>query len=512
MNDNKKNNSKNDSSSQDTLNEKSKNKKDLAKRDNLEDDVTILKDDLYTIIIKRLIRTKEFQSIVRKLISEMLHYWAGKNPIKLILSSPVAKIFEESFKTYEKESKIASIKDMADDPEVSGVELVKLLPEILNFSISVLNTAGKTINDMSIIQEEDIIGKILKDIDLEKFGNTISSWIKIINKIHEHNPTFYADNLESSIHHLIDQLDFGEIKDFFDGAANDYIAIIKRFNDVMWDYPAKVVILISYIPSLINICTAIISHTISRFNRVPPDLISDITLSVIREIDINKITEISNEAAEILKKLHIGSALIGEPGSPQFPIDINKIIDSFFKNIDIETHLKARKAVTSIKESISMSLLEVSAQNDQILISEFKNSFDNLNLSIRKINRIISLIDELPDEIIEELVNYGFSELEIPDFADTISQIFRSIIRIHELKPDMASQIAEQFFNSLDIDSIVQAVEILMPELSNIIKPFFRANLPDLIIEFCSWFENCDDGYDDKMNRAKKALISLLAS
>jgi hypothetical protein len=96
-------------------------------------------------------------------------------------------------------------------------------------------------------------------------------------------------------------------------------------NEELWRYPAKVVCILSMLPTLSNTALKGLRETAAPLNRMAPDLLADVVISLIRNVDAKEISGIVNELAELVRKIHTGSALIGEPGKPALPELFEKI-------------------------------------------------------------------------------------------------------------------------------------------------------------------------------------------
>ena len=112
------------------------------------------------------------------------------------------------------------------------------------------------------------------------------------------------------------EIDFGEIKETVDGSAENITALAGMINEEMWQYPAKMVCLLSLLPALGNIVSAPSVKTIGPINNLAPDLLTDVILSLVRDIDGKSIGMLVNELCELVRKIHTGSALIGDTGKP----------------------------------------------------------------------------------------------------------------------------------------------------------------------------------------------------
>ena len=81
-------------------------------------------------------------------------------------------------------------------------------------------------------------------------------------------------------------------------------------NQGIWKHPAKMVCLFSLAPPVLKIVSGSWGICLNRLNQLPPDLIADIALVLLKEVDGAVLAGLINETMEVARKFHTGSALI----------------------------------------------------------------------------------------------------------------------------------------------------------------------------------------------------------
>jgi len=464
---------------------------------------------LHSVIMQKIIQTAEFKHLLNDMIPFIAKGLSGPNWFSRMISNGLERILHTGFGWLDLVPSDKKINDLAEDPEISNPHLFNRIPIPVNFFVRTIQSMGNRIEKLTNSDKEKLIGNVLARFDFPTAGQGFSTWIRIVNMIHEQNPTFYSDHLYDAIHHLIDKIDFGEVKEFFDGAADDYLALVKRLNDVMWEYPAKVVILFSYAPSLFNIATSIVHYTIQKFNRVSPDLAADIILSIVKEIKISQVSNLINECTELLRKLHTGSALLGEAGHPAITNEINKIYFEILQNIDSSTLKKAIQAINEFKEAIDNAKTSALESQPELALVGIKNHFEIHNMAIRSLVRKAMLMESLPnDDVVQSLIN-GFSDLSITELAEVINIGLMMIQDIHDQKPDLFQHVISQMMNSLDWDQVQDVSEWLMKDIGYAMAPLITKGLPHFIQGFYQAVQSEDNGLSDFIATIKPLLNEM---
>jgi len=236
--------------------------------------------------------------------------------------------------------------------------------------------------------------KMRMSANVEKiFDEVLSSKEKTENKIA--GDLDYAEILRPGFRKIIENIDFGELKETLDCSQDDIAAVVKMANEEMWQYPAKVVCLLSMLPSVANMTVSAVKETLTPINNLAPDLLGDVVLSLADEIDGKNIGLVINELCELVRKVHTGSVLLGEPGKPQSANTLSHLMQDTMSTININLLLKARASLSEIKEMSLQNLIDLLEQSPELSREFFQSHFVSLIASIRKWSRKADAFERL---------------------------------------------------------------------------------------------------------------------
>ena len=292
----------------------------------------------------------------------------------------------------------------------------------------------------------------------------------------------YAEILRPGFRELIEHIDFGEIKEAVDGSREDVTAIVRMANEEMWRYPAKVVCLLSLLPTVANMTVSAIKETLTPINTLAPDLLADVVLSLVDDIDGKNIGMLINELSELVRKLHTGSLLLGETGKPQSANTLSRLTRETMSTIDINLLLKARTFMTEIKEISQQSFIDLLEQSPELSREFFQSHFVSMIASIRKWSRNADAFERLfSDEDIAREFAKGMGEIDAQELADTISRLCGILNRVRAVTPGVIRNTLSQAINSVDANEVGETVRWFTEDVVESLKPVASEVLPPLI-------------------------------
>jgi hypothetical protein len=292
----------------------------------------------------------------------------------------------------------------------------------------------------------------------------------------------YAEILRPGFRELIEHIDFGEIKESVDGSREDVTAIVRMANEEMWRYPAKVVCLLSLLPAAANMTVSAIKETLTPINTLAPDLLADVVLSLVDDIDGKNIGMLINELSELVRKLHTGSLLLGEPGKPQSANTLSRLTRETMSTIDINLLLKARTFMTEIKEISQQSFIDLLEQSPELSREFFQSHFVSMIASIRKWSRKADAFERLfSDEDIAFEFAKGMGEIDAQEVANTISRLCGILNRVRSATPGIIRNTLSQAINSVDANEVGETVRWFTEDVVESLKPVASEVLPPLI-------------------------------
>jgi hypothetical protein len=312
------------------------------------------------------------------------------------------------------------------------------------------------------------------------FDEVLSTKDKTENKIA--GDLDYAEILRPGFREIIENIDFGELKEALDCSQDDIAAVVKMANEEMWQYPAKVVCLLSMLPSVANMTVSAVKETLTPINNLAPDLLGDVVLSLADEIDGKNIGLVINELCELVRKVHTGSALLGEPGKPQSANTLSHLMRDTMSTIDINLLLKARASLAEIKEMSLQNLIDLLEQSPELSREFFQSHFVSLIASIRKWSRKADAFERLfSDEDIAREFARGMSEIDAQEIAGTISRLCGMLNRVRANTPGIIRNTLSQTINSFDAVEVGETVQWFTEDVVESLRPVASEVLPPLI-------------------------------
>ena len=292
----------------------------------------------------------------------------------------------------------------------------------------------------------------------------------------------YAESLRPIVRDLIEHIDFGEIKEAADFHKENIAAAIMMANEELWRYPAKFICLLSLLPSVVNMTVTVAKETLTPINRLAPDLLGDVVFSLIDDIDGKNIGMLINELSELVRKIHTGSTLLGEPGKPQLPNTLTRLTRDTMSTVDINLLLKARTLVAEIKEVSLKTFIDQLEQSPELSSEYFQDHFLSLVALIRNWSRKADAFERLfsEEDIAREFAK-GIGEIDAQEMANTISRLCGIVNRVRAVTPGVIRNTLSQAINSVDADEVGETARWLTEDIVESLKPVASEVLPPII-------------------------------
>ena len=323
----------------------------------------------------------------------------------------------------------------------------------------------------------------------------------------------YAENLRPLFRELIEHIDFGEIKESADFHRDNIASVIRMANEEMWRYPAKVICLLSLLPAAVNMTVSATNETLKPINNLAPDLLGDVVFSLVDDIDGKNIGLLINELCELVRKIHTGSTLLGEPGKPQLPNTLSRLTRDTISTVDINLLLKARTLLAEIKEVSLKALIDQLEQSPELSSELFQNHFLSMVAFIRNWSRKADAFERVfSDEDIAREFAKGMGEIDAQDVANTISRLCGIVNRVRTITPGIIRNTLSQAINSVDADEAGETVRWLTEDIVESLKPVASEVLPPLIRGIADLLRPDPDGGSGEIEEALAYLKSAITS
>lgn len=454
-----------------------------------------------------LAETDEFRRVVSALAPRAVEVWAGKSKIKRALARPVAKSIERGFSGSGGEA--APVAALLGDREFLRAA-ARELPGLVNGVLGAMEAAARGLAALPAAERTHAAGELLDGIDVARAGRLFTSLGAILNGLHESNPEFISDALRPKIIEFIEHTDFGELKDAMDGSLEDVAALVRTVNEELWNYPAKFICLFSAIPTIVNMAVSALKETAAPMNRMAPDLLTDVVLALLESINGKEIGNLVNEFCELVRKIHTGSALLGEPGKPAFPRSVAKLTLDTLGAMDVGLMLKARDLLGEIREMSLLALISLGEQNPELARDFFRSHFRALVAFFRRWSHKADAFESLfSDEDVAEEFARGMGEIDAQEVAVTISRMCGIFNRVRERTPGIIKNTVAQTISSMDSYEVAETARWFTADMVEAFRPLAPEVLPPVIRGIADILKM--EGESDEMKDAMDYLRIVLA-
>lgn len=465
-------------------------------------------NDALAAICRDILHTREARRLMTTVFPEFLNVWAGTSRWKKNVSKLARHVVNDQISGPGNGSGKNEIQLLFED-HIFLTNLAEQMPELVSILLDALCACGRKLETLPVDEKTRMLADLLAGADQGRTGALLTSGARMLNDIHNNDPEFLANTLGPGIERWLESTDFGEFKESVENFSIDILALVEKANDAFWQYPAKMVLLFSFMPNLINLVAGSLKISIEKLNAVPPDLLTDIVISLLNEINGDALAGTLDELTEVLRKIHTGSALLGEPGSPQLPKTLFTKIDEIVSQIDPETLWKAGIALAEIKASFQQALSEaVSSRPEHFRLNQIKKP-ELYNIRVREKNRQLSLWDNVDDEEFVDIFGSRLNAYDAQEIGELLNNLLRLLNRLGEEKPDIEAGLVRNIVNAVDEDELALAARRFFSDAGEEIKPLARAVVPGLVEWVCGVLSPDDDEYEDDAARARRALKAL---
>ncbi len=458
-------------------------------------------------LLRNILETRELRKILGNLIPEIITVWAGRSRPKLLIAATINRILQVGF-FQPGAGKYASLTDDKDFFRESE-PLAALMAEVTDKLTDACCTGLESMfPDEKMVLMQGVISGLFNG----RSGTIITQMASVLNEIHDHNPEFLANVLNPGIRNWIEKTDFGELKEFAGKSSVDFKAIIRAINDNLWQYPGKVLLLLSLLPEAANMLSGGLKDTVSRFNDISPDLLADTTLTLLGEINGEELGKGINEFTELIRKLATGSALIGDPGFPKMPKDVSKLFNTVLTTLDTDKFLEASSILAQQKLIAKQCILDDLKDRPEILLKKITQYPNLKNTLLQAVCHHLIILEELPGDAVTKSITNGIAALDTDTLAEIINLTAVLMNRIHDFQPEAIPNVVSKVIDGLDLDLIAETSNELIEDVLPDLLPLGRALLPRLIHGFCDALESQEDAYATDLAKARQRLWRLLSA
>ena len=466
-------------------------------------------DEALNAVLRAAFQTREVRQLLITVASEFLNVWAERSWWKKPLSKMAG---------FAVDKQLSRPEDGLANTEVAGLfeneafikHIVQQLPGIFNGVMDAAHAGASSIERLSAEEKQQLFEDLLSRVGNGKTAALLTSCARVLVDIHAADPEFLARTLEPGINRWFESMDFGELKEAVDDSRQGALALATMINTVIWQYPSKVIGIFSLLPSIVNMAADAAEISMEKLNAVPPDLLTDIVTSLLREMDGRAVAGVVDELTEIGRKLHTGSNLLGEPGAPQLPRVLADKLDEIVSQSDATLFWKGRIALAEIRAAFDEALASAVLNNPEYVRLGMSRRPELFNIRLRTTNNKMSLLESLDDDTLETIIAQRLSAYDVQEAAELLNSFLRHANRLWEQKPGVCTEFISQFVNAVDADELAEIARRLFEGMRDDLRPAARCVVPGLVQWVCDALQPEDDDYEEEAARARGALRALL--
>ncbi len=471
-----------------------------------------IREDAGAALVRKLLHTREVRRLLGSILPEVLNVYAGQSRVRRFAARVAGKHLSRSLSRPGDVFQEREIEKLLAD-EAFIREVVRFLPEMADSLLNLAATAAATIDGIETGAKKELLGDLVARMSSGQTGGLITRGCRIVNDIHTDDPEFFTRVLEPGLRKWIESVDFGELKEAVDHSAGDVRAFVAMANSVLWEYPAKVVMILSLLPSVVNMLAESLDISLNRLNELPPDLLTDVVLSLVQDIDARPLSRLINELAEAARKIHTGSALLGEPGSPRLPWVLSGKIDEVVDHVDPVVLWKARMALAETGATVNRAMAEAVNRNTELKRLSMRRRPEMANIRVKTFNQSLSWWDGVGDDETAASFSQNLSAYDLQELADAINGVLHIFNRIGDRQPELLPRFIDRFVAAIDDDALAAAASKLFGDADEEApSPAARAVLPQLVVWAAKVLAPADDAYEDDARQARDALQTLFAA
>ncbi|MGQ9842540.1 MAG: hypothetical protein ACUVRK_03155 [Spirochaetota bacterium] len=307
-----------------------------------------------------------------------------------------------------------------------------------------------------------------------------------------HDKSWWED-LGNSILEAIACHDLAVMKECSDAIAQHAPQIVGTVARNIWEYPAKVLVILGCIPSFANCIIRSANTVLQPLNEQAPDLLADVIIALIKEIDAKMLGCTANQVLEIVRKFDTGDELIKESASSPFEIAVRNIMANVFSYNGVDKQ-KVYQRLLSLKSKIHNGIFEAARDKPETLYSLMH--FAMLN----KLQKIA-----LARKYLDEYSLHQPSDLPVEEISQLFNAVLHYITILHDTHPDVFTSVINRFSHSIDSDVVEQFLRTA-DDCFVAVQPIVTKLFPFVLTCFTKLLQEDDE----TMQEARKAFARAL--
>lgn len=327
-------------------------------------------------------------------------------------------------------------------------------------------------------------------------------------------PDRWARLLEKPLKDILMNTDFGYLYEMVSASEGRTLATQEMIQTVMSEFPTKSGILPALRFRKTNTAMKKRERALKSMENYTPEMLVSSMVNLFNElIEPEALGALVQAAAEWVRRIHVGSAILGEAETPMIEGALRNKLRDAWAHVDPILFGKALVALAEEAEGISSAILTATADEPELLRAIVTSYGARKNPKIRQTRKKAELLEELvASGNGSEHIEAGLADLNTQELGDTLNAWLRMINQMHDARPEAVLTPLASLASMIDWDELRTASEWIMPDMIESIRPIAGAVMPSLLHGLCDLVTPSAGEETEALDEALARLRSLLSA
>jgi hypothetical protein len=436
--------------------------------------------DFLATVAAAMLQTPAAQAVSARLLEDMAATWAGRSAVKRALADRVVREASRVMRDPARSATPLAAAPLWSSPAAAPAALSAIM-DLINTFLAILVQAEASFAQLPPEVRAESLKKALARFDAGKAGALLTAVAKTLTAVHRSDPAYLARVLAPPLNEFMKSTDFGEIAEAVDTAGDALVAAAGMVGRLLWEYPSKLACLGAAETALVNILVRSLHEMVKPLEDAAPESLADLLCAFFRTIEGEQIALLVNTWAELIRKLHTGSVLLGEGGRSLFEIDLTDKLRTALPSVDPLALRKAKVALAENRESVAAARAEAHADHPPLLLELLSHWADLQNPRIRSLSRKIGAFERLPADAAAAAAAQGMAELDVQEAGEIVNSLLRLLNRLHTAAPRAGIDVLTGVATALDREVLEEAATWMIADAVDAFRPLATAVMPPLL-------------------------------
>ncbi len=403
-------------------------------------------------LVQALLASPRFCRLVATAAPEILDAMAGDGRLKRMVARYAGRHIQSRW--------VARAQQIAENQPGSLRMDTAVSALMVNLTVDFANQSLAGCARLSTSEKKALLTHWIEQLDTAGVGRALTAILQMV-----HGEGIHSNLLRDKLTAFWKATDVGELPDAIAVARERLLPLWEEALAITWSYPSKVVCLLAALPSLAGLALDLAARGLAPFNRLPPDMLADVIVALIRDLDTRSVGALVNQGTEIVRKLHAGSTLIGSPGKPELPHVIDSLTDAIFDTADQAALAAARNKAGVLTEALAEKRVERLERQPGWNANRLKANVKNVSRQVRAMERQVRCWEALsPDETLADTVAEGLADLDTGELADVCNRSIGLFTRVMNVRPELVSSLVRCFAEEIDTEALIDCLALAAPQ------------------------------------------------